>query len=98
MVKRTKKPIVSAINVITLKQELLQKILSWMKELSNTIILQSFITYYQSFITLKDHKENFENNLKCRLINPANSEIGIVNKHYIGQINKSIREKLNVNQ
>ena len=52
----------------------------------------------QSFITLKDHKENFENNLKCRLINPANSEMGIVNKHYTGQINKSIREKLNMNQ
>ena len=29
----------------------------------------------QSFITLKDHKENFKNNPKCRLINPAKSEI-----------------------
>ena len=28
----------------------------------------------------------------------AKSEIGIVSKHYIDQINKSIREKLNVNQ
>ena len=52
----------------------------------------------QSFITLKDHMENFQNNSKCRLINPAKSEIGIVSKHYIDQINKSIREKLNVNQ
>ena len=25
----------------------------------------------QAFITLKDHKTNFENNLPCRLINPA---------------------------
>ena len=25
----------------------------------------------EAFITLKDHKENFESNPKCRLINPA---------------------------
>ena len=30
----------------------------------------------QAFITLKDHKVNFENNKKCRLINPTKSEIG----------------------
>ena len=29
----------------------------------------------QSFIILKDHKANFQNNPKCRLINPAKSEI-----------------------
>ena len=37
----------------------------------------------QSFIELKDHKENFKNNPKFRLINPAKSEIGIVSKEYI---------------
>ena len=47
----------------------------------------------QSFTTMKDHKEHFQSNRKCRLINPAKSEIGIVSKHYIYQINKSIREK-----
>ena len=52
----------------------------------------------QSFITLKDHKENFKNNPKCRLINPAKSEIGIVSKEYTDSINKTIREKINVNQ
>ena len=52
----------------------------------------------QSFITLKYHKDNFQNNLKYRLINLAKSEIKIVSKHYIDQINISIREKLNVNQ
>jgi len=35
-----------------------------------------------AFITLKDHKENFANNLKCRLINPAKSEIGLISKGY----------------
>ena len=42
---------------------------------------------------LKDHKENFKNNLKCKLRNPAKSEIGIVSKEYIDNINKIIREK-----
>ena len=48
--------------------------------------------------TLKDYNENFQNNPKYRLINPAKSEIGIVSKHYINHINKSVREKLNVHQ
>ncbi len=30
----------------------------------------------EAFISVKDHKENFENNPKCRLINPAKSESG----------------------
>ena len=37
----------------------------------------------ETFITLKDHKENFENNPKCRLLNPAKSEIGRVSKAYL---------------
>ena len=52
----------------------------------------------EAFITLKDHKENFQNNTKCRLINPAKSEIGIISKHYIETINNTIREKTQVNQ
>ena len=52
----------------------------------------------QSLITLKDHKENFKNNPNCRLINPAKSEIGIVSREYIDNINKIIIEKTNVNQ
>ena len=53
---------------------------------------------YQSFITLKDHKDNFQNNPNCRLISTAKSEIGIVSKHYIEEINKNIRRGINVNQ
>ena len=52
----------------------------------------------QSFITLKDHKENFKDNPKCRLIDVAKSEIGIASKEYIDSINKIIREKTNANQ
>ena len=30
----------------------------------------------ESFVTLKDHEENFQNNPKCRLLNAAKFEIG----------------------
>ena len=52
----------------------------------------------QSFVTLRSHKENFKNNPKCRLINPAKSETRLENKKYINRINETVREKTNVNQ
>ena len=52
----------------------------------------------ESFVTLKDHKENFQNNPKCRLLNHAKSEIGIISKHYIEKINSNIRKATNMNQ
>ena len=53
---------------------------------------------HQSFITLKDHKDDYQNNRKCRLINPAKSEIDIVSKYYIEKVNKNIRRGIKVNQ
>ena len=49
-------------------------------------------------MTLKDHKVNFENDPKCRLINPAKPEIGIISKHYFERINNKSREKIQMNQ
>ena len=49
----------------------------------------------EAFITLEDHKPNFPNNPKCRLINPAKSEIGIISKHHVDKINKAICKKQN---
>ena len=89
--KTYKKITISAINAINTE----------VKAIAKDINLDERIEQYnqnQSFIILKYHKENFQNNPKCSLINPANSENGIVSKHYIDQINNSIREKLNVNQ
>lgn len=51
-----------------------------------------------AFITLKDHKDNFQNNPKCRLLNPAKSEIGKISKYHMQRINDDIRKKINVNQ
>ena len=50
------------------------------------------------FVTLKDHKVSFQNDPKCRLINPAKSEIGIISKDYVELINSKIREKTKMNQ
>ena len=49
----------------------------------------------ESFITLKDHKDNFENNVPCRLINPAKSEMGRISKQTLNGINNKLNEKLN---
>ena len=50
-----------------------------------------------SFITLKDHKPDFINNPTCRLINPCKSEIGIISKNVLDQINHEITQATYVN-
>ena len=51
-----------------------------------------------AFISLKDHKPDFENNPKCRLINPAKSNLGKVSKSILDNINNRIRIQTQVNQ
>ena len=51
-----------------------------------------------SFITLKDHRENFNNNSTVRLINPAKNELGRISKAILDTANKSIREAIGLNQ
>jgi len=55
----------------------------------------------QAFITLKDHKNNFENKPTCRLINPAKSEIVRISKQILEDlenINTTVRHKTGLNQ
>ena len=52
----------------------------------------------EAFVTLKDHKENFDSHPKCRLINPAKSELGKVSKVILDAINNNIRSIIKVNQ
>ena len=71
------------------------------KEIAKTINIgdkAEYLAKQQAFITLKDHKETFENNPTCRLINPAKSEIGLVSKQILENINNTLRNKLKVNQ
>ena len=51
----------------------------------------------EAFISLKDHKDNFESNPKYRLINPAKTELGKVSKIIlvVGSINQEIRSTTN---
>ena len=51
-----------------------------------------------AFITLKDHKDNFQSSLHCRLINPSKSELGKVSKSILENINQHLVKLLHVNQ
>ena len=44
-----------------------------------------------AFISLKDYKDNFLPNPKCRLINPGKSEIGKISKLFIENVNTKVR-------
>ena len=52
----------------------------------------------EAFITLKDHKENFLSNPKCRLLNPAKSEIGLISKQLLESIIATVRNRTKANQ
>ena len=51
-----------------------------------------------SFISLKDHKENFQNNPQVRLLNPTKCEIGKISKKILERIVKQLRKKLKLKQ
>ena len=50
------------------------------------------------FVTVKDHKENFQNRPTVRLINPAKNEIGRISKNVLDEINCKLKASLGVNQ
>ena len=82
-------------------EEVVQSINDEAKSIAKNLKIDDRVQQFSrrnSYITIKDHKENFPNTIKCRLINPAKSEIGIVSKHYLENINKNIRLKSQVNQ
>ena len=51
-----------------------------------------------AFFTLKDHKENFQNNPQVRLLNPTKCEIGRISKKILERIVKQIRKKSKLTQ
>ena len=52
----------------------------------------------EAFITLKDHKPTFNDHPTCRLINPSKSEIGVISKQILDDINTAIINKTQINQ
>ena len=64
------------------------------KEIAENLELDNRIYAFSerdSFITIKDHKENYINNTKCRLINPAKSEVGKISKKILSRVVTSLR-------
>jgi hypothetical protein len=51
----------------------------------------------EPFITIKDHKPNFNTNPKYRLINPTKAEIGKISKCILDRINKNVLQQTGVN-
>ena len=52
------------------------------------VIKRMFVNAKQNcFITLKDHKPNFQNNPTVRLLNPAKNELGRISKNILDKIN-----------
>ena len=50
------------------------------------------------YITLNNHKPNFKNNPKVRLINSAKNEIGRVSENILDKTNQKPRNSLRINQ
>ena len=71
------------------------------KSLAKTLKIEDRMEWYSNqhaYITIKDLKENFRNNTKCRLINPSKSEVGRVSKKYLNDIIADVSRKTEVNQ
>ena len=51
-----------------------------------------------SFVNLKDHKENFINHTTTRLINPSRNEKGRTSKHILDQINTELVSTSSLNE
>ena len=47
---------------------------------------------------MKEHKDNFESHLKCRLMNPSKSELGKVSRLVLDKINTTMKETIKVNK
>ena len=51
-----------------------------------------------SFVTMKDHKEDIENKPSVRLISPAKNQIRRISKVVLDNINVVIKSQLKLNQ
>ena len=71
------------------------------KAISKTLHLEKSMELHAErppFISLKDHKENFKHNTKCRHINPSKGKMGVVSKRFLEEINNKLNKHLCYNQ
>ena len=52
----------------------------------------------QTYITVKDHKDNFPHSISCRLIDPSKTDIGKISKAILDKINIQLLSSIKVNQ
>ena len=52
----------------------------------------------ESYVTVKEHKEDFPHKISCRLINPSKTDIGKINKHVLDKVNQKLLSVTEVNQ
>ena len=52
----------------------------------------------KAFITIKDHKQEFPNSIKCQVINPASKNLGRVSKRILDKVNHTYRDASGVSQ
>ena len=52
----------------------------------------------QTYITVKNHKEDFPHKISCRLINPSKSDIGKISKIILDRINQKLVTSTSANQ
>ena len=50
----------------------------------------------QAFLTFKDHKDRFANDLPCRLINPAKAEMGTISKTILDRITTEVTKATDI--
>ena len=71
------------------------------KDIATSLDIADRVEQYSdlnAFCTIKDHKDNFVTHPKCRLINPAKSQIGKISKQILQNMNSEIRSNLELNQ
>ena len=52
----------------------------------------------EAFISIKDHKDNFKNDPKCRLLNPTKTELGKISKQKLVDICEAVRSTTGLTQ
>ena len=52
----------------------------------------------ESYVTVKEHKEDFPHKISCRLINPSKTDIGKISKHVLDKVNQKLLSVTEVNQ
>ena len=88
----------------TMQKQLIQQYIKYpkkLKKIAHNLRIDDRVEDQSSkpaFVTIKDHKENFPNNINCRLINPAKTNIGKISKQLLEQLNTDIRNATDLQQ